>query len=125
MAGMMLNKNLREAREQAKVVGKFSQPLCELYRQVMKVSESDWVKSGIKFFDLKLFCQKVGLIPKIISPFELQAAFEDAAEIDNSEGNGIMAYSEIADCLIQCVRTNSEDWQQTSTILEDAMGSVK
>jgi len=118
--GNMLSKNLREAREQAKVVAKYSEPLCALYRRLMKKSEADWGAGAILWEDFTAFAQEAGIVPELVSPFELQVLFQDNADA-GADGEESIAECQLAECLIQCIRTHSSNWTHASEQLDELL----
>lgn len=118
--GNMLSRNLRDAREQAKVIARCSEPLNAMYRERNRIPEAMWGEGSISWEQFSDFCDHVNITPDLVSPFELQVLFQDNTDEDDE----MLAEAFLAECLIQCIRQHSSDWAETSKQLDDLLSRM-
>lgn len=106
---------------QAKVIAKFSEPLCAVYRQKMGVSVSDWETTSIVWDRFSEFAHSIKITPDLISPFELQVFFQDNVDLSDREHPEALPPHQLAECVIQCIRHHSSDWADASKTLDGVL----
>ena len=84
----------------------------------MQRTDQVWETGSIAWEEFSQFCQHVAITPSLISPFELQAFFQDNGGSDLDEAQDALPEGQFSECIIQCIRHHSSDWADASKTLE-------